>query len=116
MEYWEARKRTSPEKTRSGRTKRLRSLPPTKTTTNQRSSINRLRNPRNSLTSFRFSPSSASSSPTSPLTIRLKQIQPRLTIWDDFENDVLAIRSLRNLQEIGKRGPKYRFHRKIGGS
>ncbi|GFS29953.1 hypothetical protein Acr_00g0009300 [Actinidia rufa] len=35
---------------------------------------------------------------------------------DIKKGDVLAIRSLRNLQEIGRQGPKYRFHRKIGGS
>ncbi|XP_059643795.1 uncharacterized protein LOC132285623 [Cornus florida] len=44
-----------------------------------------------------------------------------LTESDDFgrvlevkKGDVLAIRSLRNLQEIGKRVPEYRFHRKMG--
>ncbi|GFZ19336.1 hypothetical protein Acr_28g0000410 [Actinidia rufa] len=73
MEYWEPRKRTSAEKTRSGRTKRLRSPPPTKTTTIHRSPTNRLRKPRNSFTSFRFSPSSTSSSSTSPLTTHLPQ-------------------------------------------
>ncbi|XAR70658.1 hypothetical protein NMG60_11027579 [Bertholletia excelsa] len=30
------------------------------------------------------------------------------------KGDVLAIRSLRNLQEIGRQAPKYRLHRKIG--
>ncbi|XP_058191382.1 uncharacterized protein LOC131308461 isoform X2 [Rhododendron vialii] len=33
---------------------------------------------------------------------------------DVEKSDVLAIRSLRNLQEVGKHGPKSRLHRKIG--
>ncbi|CAL5359565.1 unnamed protein product [Camellia sinensis] len=33
---------------------------------------------------------------------------------DIKKGDVLAIRSLRNLQEIGKHATKYRLHRKIG--
>ncbi|PSR89111.1 Potassium voltage-gated channel subfamily H member 7 like [Actinidia chinensis var. chinensis] len=98
MEYWEPRKRTSPEKLRNGRT-----------TTNHRSPTNRLRNPRNSFTSFRFSPSSASSSSTSPLTIRLKQFGGfhRLSRPIDSTETVLVIRSLRNSQE-SEDGLKYR--------
>ncbi|GFZ16985.1 hypothetical protein Acr_26g0002550 [Actinidia rufa] len=105
MEYWESRKRTSLEKLRNGRTKRLCSPPPTKTTTNHRSPTNRLRNSRNSFTSFRFSPSSASSSSTSPLT-QFGGFH-RLSRPIDSTETVLVIRSLRNSQE-SEDGLKYR--------
>ncbi|KAL6985742.1 hypothetical protein U1Q18_019115 [Sarracenia purpurea var. burkii] len=35
-------------------------------------------------------------------------------ILDIEKGDVLAIRSIRNLQEIGRHGPKYRLNRKLG--
>ncbi|GFZ15502.1 hypothetical protein Acr_24g0016920 [Actinidia rufa] len=51
-----------------------------------------------------------------PIAIDSTETDDLERFLDIKKGDVLAIRSLRNLQEIGKQGPKYRFHRKIGGS